>query len=178
MECCLLHRVLRKINCATIINMLGDSEHKWQRQYGTAFLITFLCNNFIKLHCTISPSCRATETLVISRGTSLFFMLSFLGSVDSSDSPLVRHLLISWRPALQPSLLARDLIVRAYLVDKDPSWRGFAATFDVVTSYCRSTIFCRWLPWQLAPVAKDVADNWCSWCSRYNCEGKAVDFIA
>ena len=61
-------------------------------------------------------------------------MLSLLGAIDSSDLPLVRHLLISWRPALLPSLLARDLIVKAYLVNKDPSRRGFAATFDVVTS--------------------------------------------
>ena len=67
-------------------------------------------------------------------------------------------------------------LLEAYLVDKHPSWRGFAATFDVVTGYCRSTILWRWLPWQLAPVTEDVADNWCSWCSRNNCERKVSWF--
>ena len=69
---------------------------------------------FLKEHLEdISPFCGATDTHILNfwwhlpwvskQGESPWFVLHHLHAMDSSDSPLVQHLLTSWQPAWQPS---------------------------------------------------------------------------
>ena len=60
-----------------------------------------------------------------SQGGSLTCVLCCVCAMNSSDSPLVRHLLIFWWPELQPSLLgALPFVKKDLAVQEQLFWKG------------------------------------------------------